>query len=347
VEDRLDQLAWVCRALSDVPGRKVVVVMTTIMTSIPEFELRTPAETASLVAPRDISGRVGITHDRTDRRGLVAHVARVAAASNVTIYGLESYESGYDALPADALVETGRSIDAGPGGSPLTLNSAAGRAHGGTFDLLETLAEMTGAKAFVNTRQSPALFDQISNDLGSFYSIAYRDNESEPREHLVNVRVRNRDDLVVRTRGTVLTRTREEEDRGLAMAAAISSHTYNGLRIRLTASPIEKHLGRRDIPVHVHIPISRLAFLDDGDQRHAQFKVLVATIDDQGNYGETQTESAQDINIANSKWDEVQSQDYVYDTVIRAVPAHYRIAVGVTDQTTGEAGFQTVIVDAK
>jgi hypothetical protein len=102
-----------------------------------------------------------------------------------------------------------------------------------------------------------------------------------------------------------------------------------------------------EVPIHVHVPLSKLVFIEDGDKRRAQFKVLVAAVDERGTFAETQSEHAQDVVIPNSKWEAAQSQEFVYDTGVRVSPGHFRIAVGVTDVTTGEAGFQTVLVNAQ
>jgi VWFA-related protein len=143
-QERLQQLQSIARALSDVPGRKVLVVMTTIMTSTPGLVLSTPVQAGK-----------PIVSDFRDLRRVVTETARIAAASNVTIYGLEAYEPGYSALPG-VTSEMGR----GSGGA---FNSATGqfsppevdtplkpaqkRGQEGTQDMLQTLASMTGAKA--------------------------------------------------------------------------------------------------------------------------------------------------------------------------------------------------------
>jgi VWFA-related protein len=371
VERRLENLQTVCRALTDVPGRKVLILMTTIMTSTPDLDLRMPVD-AGQIAPNDPAGGGGrivranpaavrgspaIVSDFRDVRSVVQKTAVIAAQSNVTIYGLEAYETGYAALP-------GVTVDGLGGGradgqnifghadneaenSPIALKKTTERGQEGTQDLLFTLATVTGAKAFSGTSESPKLFDQISSDLGSYYSLAYRDEAAKTTDHFIQVKIRNRPDLIVRTRTMVRTRTHDDEERGLAMAAAFSSAPSNALRIHAAVMPSARHGRMVEVPVHVQIPLSRLAFVRNADARHAQFRVLVAAIDEHGDFADAQVEHAQEVVVPDEKWDEAQSEHFAYDTTLRLRPGRYRLAVGVTDVQSGDAGFQTVEMTAE
>ena len=348
--NRIENLKSVVQALSDIPGRKVVVLMTTVMTSMPGLTLQMPADrtVGGLVA--DSRMRTPIISDNArDVRRLVEETGRLAAASNVTIYGLEAYEPGYSALPGvTSDIGTTNLSGANLGDrANSSLTPSAHRGQEGTQDLLITLAERTGAKNFSGTNDTVKMFDQISQDMSTYYSIGYRDPETKTKDHRVEVRIRNRNDLVVRTRQSVRSRSREDEQKGLAMAAVLSSKTYNALRIRLTASPLERKGRIVEIPVHVHIPMSRLLFLDEGGQRRAKFQVVVAAVGENGDFGESQSEHVQDIVVPNAKWEAAQAQEFAYDTAVRVSPGNYRIAVGVSDTNSGEAGFQTFSVNAQ
>ncbi|MGZ7042453.1 MAG: hypothetical protein ACXVH7_11740 [Thermoanaerobaculia bacterium] len=204
------------------------------------------------------------------------------------------------------------------------------------------------ARAFSGTREAGEMFDRISQDLRTYYSIGYRDSETIAKDHRVEVRLRNHPELVVRTRRNVRTQTAEDEERGQAMAAVLSSRVPNPLAIRLTASPLV-HKGRTiEIPVHVHIPLSHLTFAEEGgDKYRARFKVLVAAVGEHADFGQSEVEHAQDVVVPQSRWEASQSQEFRYDTAVRVSPGRYRVAVGVTDLTSGESGFQTFTVDAK
>ena len=348
--NRIENLRSVVRALSDVPGRKIVVLMTTVMTSTPGLSLGVPGDRSvgGLVADPRMRTPI-ISDDARDVRRLVEETARLAAASNVTIYGLEAYEPGYSALPGvTSDIGTTNLSGANLGDrSNSALKPSAKRGQEGTQDLLITLAERTGAKNFSGTNDSVKMFEQISQDTGTYYSIGYRDTDNKTKDHKVEVRIRNRNDLVVRTRQSVRSRSREDEQKGLAMAAVLSSKTYNNLRIRLTASPLQRKGRIVEIPVHVHIPMSRLLFLDEGGQRRAKFQVVVAAVGENGDFGESQTEHVQDIVVPDARWEEAKAEEFAYDTAVRVNPGKYRIAVGVSDANSGEAGFQTFSVNAQ
>jgi hypothetical protein len=277
--------------------------------------------------------------DYRDLRRISNEVARVAAAGNILIYGLETYEPGEQALP-------GVTIDHATGSNE-SLTRSSKRGTEGTQDLLLSLADATGAKAFSGTRESDEMFEQISRDLSTYYSIGYRDADTKTKEHRVEVRVRNHPEYVVRARKNVRTVTAEEEERGKAMAAVLSSSVSNPLQIRLTASPLVRKGRTVDIPVHVHVPLSRLTFLQRNDEFRAQFRVLVAAVGEHADFGNSNMEHAQDVIVPRSRWDSAQTQEFRYDTTVRVSPGKYRIAVGVTDASSGESGFQTFTVEAK
>jgi VWFA-related protein len=334
-EERLRTLISVLGALGELPGRKIMVLMTKTMSSVPGLKISDPQD-----APGgDPRLRSGIVSDFRDVRRLSNEVARVAAAGNILIYGLETYEPGEQALP-------GVTIDH-PTGSNESLTRSSKRGTEGTQDLLLSLADATGAKAFSGTRESDEMFEQISRDLSTYYSIGYRDADTKTKEHRVEVRVRNHPEYVVRARRTVRTITAEDEARGKAMAAVLSSNNTNPLQIRLTASPLVRKGRTVDIPVHVHVPLSRLTFLQRDDEFRAQFHVLVAAVGEHADFGNSNMEHAQDVIVPRSRWESAQAQEFLYDTTVRVSPGKYRIAVGVTDANSGESGFQTFTVEAR
>ncbi|MGZ4777938.1 MAG: VWA domain-containing protein, partial [Thermoanaerobaculia bacterium] len=327
-EERLGVLREVVDALGQLSGKKILVLMTTQMSSMPGLAFTDPATNTSTADPRL---RAGILAEFRDLRPLVNTIGRTAAANNVLIYGLETYEPGNEALPG-VTVEEGRTEERG--NASLTRSSKRGQE--GTQDLLLTLADTTGARAFSGTREAGEMFDRISQDLRTYYSIGYRDSETIAKDHRVEVRLRNHPELVVRTRRNVRTQTAEDEERGQAMAAVLSSRVPNPLAIRLTASPLV-HKGRTiEIPVHVHIPLSHLTFAEEGgDKYRARFKVLVAAVGEHADFGQSEVEHAQDVVVPQSRWEAAQAQEFRYDTTVRVSPGRYRVAVGVTDLTSG------------
>ena len=328
-EMRLGDLKSIVSAVGELPGKKVVVVMSSHMTSTPGLELGNP----HISNPREI------VSSYRDLRRETNEIAKIAASNNVSIYGIETYEPGTSLLYGSS-VEEGRDV---------SHDIPHPRAPGieGAQDLLGTLAESTGAKAFAGLHESDEMFSQISQDLTSYYSIGYRATDSKKKDHSVDVRVRNHPEYVVRARRSVHTQTPDEEQRGLAMAAVLSANHSNQLGITLTASPLVRKMRRVEIPVHVHVPLSRLTFIDDGDTRRAQFKVVVAAVGEHADFGTSQLEHAQDIRVPASRWDDAQKQHFTYDTTVVVTPGRYRIAVGATDMTSGESGFQTFDVNAQ
>lgn len=323
---RLGTLRSIAGALGQVPGKKVLVLLTMRMTSVPGLNLQAPLTTN----PRDPRGSATILPDFRDLQRLTADAARVAAASNVLIYGLEAYEPGSSAL-------SGMSVEAA---SP-KFKRPSERGEGGAQDLLRTLADATGARAYSGTRHSGKMFEQISNDLSSYYSIAYRETDPNRRStHRVEVRVRNRPDLVVRARRSVSAKDEKQETTGRALSALLTSNPPNPLAIGVRASPLIRRARQWEMPLEIRVPISRLTFAHEAKGYRSRFIVQVAAVGTQADFGSTQIEHEQELLIPEEKWAKSQEEHFTFNIAVPLEPGRYRIAAGVTDIASRESGFQ-------
>ncbi|MGZ7081237.1 MAG: VWA domain-containing protein, partial [Thermoanaerobaculia bacterium] len=278
-ELRLADLKSLVNAVGELPGKKVLVVMSTHMTSTPGLALTNQGETRGGSGMQALLRQEAVGSFR-DLRPQTVEIARLAAANSVSIYGLEAYEPGVLAL-------NGASVEEGRGGDH-AIPGVTKPGIEGAQDLLRTLADSTGGKAFAGMPKSGEMFEQISRDLTSYYSLGYRETDSRKKDHAIEVRVRNHPELVVRSRRNVRSMTPEDEQRGLAMAAVLSSTNLNTLGIVLTASPIVRHARYDEIPVHIRVPLSRLTFVDDGNVHRAKFTVLVAAVGEHADFGTSQ-----------------------------------------------------------
>jgi len=325
---RLGTLRSIAGALGQVPGKKVLVLLAMRMTSVPGLNLQPSRPMAA--DPRDPRGTAPIVPDFRDLQRLTADAARVAAASNVLIYGLESYEPGSSAL-------SGMSVEvAAP-----TYKRASERGEGGAQDLLRTLAEATGTRAYSGTRDSGKMFEQISSDLSSYYSIAYREIDPNRRStHRVEVRVRNRPDLVVRARRSVSAKDEKQETPDRALSALLTSNPPNPLSIGVRASPLIRRGRQWEMPLEIRVPINRLTFAHEAKGYRSRFIVLVAAVGTHADFGSTQLEHEQELLIPEEKWAKSQQEHFTFNIAVRLKPGRYRIAVGVTDIASRESGFQ-------
>ncbi len=331
VKRKLAALRSIVAALGQLGGKKIVLVLSRSMSSVPGLRIDVRSSTRRPIDPR---GPVGILPNFRDLQQIVADVARDASANNVLIYGLETYEPGMSALPGVS-AET----------AAWALSRPSERGAAGVQDLLRTLAEATGARAFSGTKETALMFEQISNDLRSYYSLAYRETDTNQRAtHRVELKVRNRPDLVVRTRRSVSPKDEKQELSDRALSALLTSDPPNALRIGVRALKFIQRGRDVEMPIEIRIPINRLTFVRGPEGHHSRFIVHIAAVGTHADFGSSEMDRAQDLVIPHEKWEKAQTDFFVVNTAARMRRGKYRVAVGVTDLASRESGFQAFSV---
>ena len=330
---RLESLRAITGAMGQVPGKKVLLLLSSQMSSVPGLQLRIPT-VSNPSDPRGSSSIIG-GHFR-DLQRLTGEVARAAAANNVVVYGIETYDPVRGALPGMS-VDTPR-----PGLRPIAQRGAAG-----AQDLLISLAEATGGRSYSGTMESGKMFEQLSGDLRSYYSLAFR--AGEPRRgstRRVEVRVKNRPDLIVRARRNVTVVDDKQEIGDRTLSALLTSEPPNTLGIGVRARQPIRHGREREMPLEIRIPIRKLTFVQEAKGYRGKFMVHVATVGTHADFGSNNVEHTQDLLIPLEKWEKSQQEHYTFNVSVRLKPGRYRFAVGVTDVASRESGFQAFPVIA-
>lgn len=366
VEHRLGQLRALTNSLAGLEGRKVLVLVTTGLSSRPgseawdfEREMGVPIELRQASAVDPETGQVdfeavGDTGDadtgRMPRRIIGDHsqeissIGRTAAANGVTIYAIEpdvplglgvrcrADVTGIEfegCAPSKFDLPTGFDSD-------LLQNSAA---------TLTTLAEKTGGKWFRGLGNIDDTFRTVSEDLGFYYSLAYRATGERERPRRVEVKVRNRPELRVRTRSEVMEKTTAREMEDLVVASLIYPRPVNELGIVVTTATPVPERGYLRVPIDVVIPLDKLTFLPEEDKYVGAFDIHFAAAGQERDFvsgGKQQ----QRIELTPEQFEVREGIKYHYKTGIMISPGAARIAIGVLDATTKLTGFQTVEVAA-
>ena len=334
---RLTTLKSILKTASELPGKKILVLLTTRMSTIPGMILNTtPGVNAPAAGTIGDRRRQAIVNEFKTLEPLVKEVGREAAAANVTIYGIEPFERGKSSLPG---VTAERKELSGP---RMDLDS-----ENGTYDTLRSLADYTGGAAFRGAEQIPSLLDRIEGDLSSYYSIAFRDTPGKETDfHGVEVRVKNRRDVVIRTRRTVLTTTPAEESANEVTAALLTSDPPNALGINVSVAPLVRQGATVNVPLKIAVPISKLTFIKDGDKHRATFNVRVGAVGQKAEF-RAAGEQTQEVLIPAADLASAQKSIYTYDMNLHLPPGSYRVAVRVADGLSNERGFRTLEVKAQ
>ena len=322
VEQRLGQLRALVASMAGVEGKKVVVLVTSALTATPGSDAYDLLDRA---LPGGIEGKEGqppsgfnvVIFDLSKQ---IDEVARLAASNGVTIYAIEPH------------VTVSERYDERARGSATTLAS---------------LTEKTGGRWFRGTPFIDDTLQQVATDLSAYYSLAYRAQGKEGTARRVEVKVRNRPDLIVRTRTDVFEKTVEGEMADLVVASLLYPRTVNELAVQATAGkPIRDH-GFYRVPVDVMIPLDRMTFLPAGRNKYAaSFSFHFAAAGERYDFG-TGGRQEQKIEITSEQYRERAQTVYRYQTVIQVAPGPVRIAVGVLDEVSRLTGFRTMDVIAK
>jgi VWFA-related protein len=349
VEQRLGSLRALVASLAGMEGKKVVVLISSSLAAMPGLEEAAREQAAvveSFGRPVVSVGAPGtfINSDAAastigsivyDLRPLIADLGRTAAASGITIYPLQP-DVPLD-LIAPGSVETrnnSRYRTADSYATVLTNNQMA----------MVSLAETTGGRWFRGDGRIDDVFRQIGTDVKSYYSIGYHVKEDRDRARRLEVRVKNRPELTVRTRSDVVEKSTAREMTDLTMATLLYTHPVNELGIVVTTAAPKHVRDAFSIPVEVLIPMSRLTFLPAANGRYAAaFRVHYATSGDRTDFV-TAEEREQQVEISAAEYKALAGKTFRYTSNVVVTRGRYRIAVGVIDATSRLTGFKTVTV---
>ena len=228
---------------------------------------------------------------QSSRRDLEV-IADAAARSGVTVYSIDS--RGLVATPAigDARVGGGYDITENPG----VRESIELRGREAARDGLNALALDTGGLAFFNRNDLGASLQRVLDDSAAYYRLGFEPRESprDGRFHKIEVRVRGRSGLRVRTASGYFAGgspppvesqpapSAEEEASRLLRTALDSSAPVRGLPVELTANFVGTSDG--DVVVATAcLDASQLPFTPTAEgQEAAAFDLVGVVIDEEG-----------------------------------------------------------------
>lgn len=263
-----------------------------------------------------------------DGTSLIQSVAKTANANGITMYTIH------------AAGLTGGSEMSAEYSQPVS-NSVSQAAASNTTESMRIMADMTGGLASVQSNNFTLAFQRIQKDLESYYSLGYRaGTERVDRQRYLQVRLRNRKDLIVRARQTFVEKSTYAEMSDRVIANLLYKVKNNDLNIltRL-GSAIAVNDGYFRVPVDIQIPMSSLAMLPQGDVEFAGgFDVYVVVANKDGDMSEVARKSHQ-IHVPAADIKTVGNKFYTYTLELLTEPGLNKISIGVVDQISNVSGF--------
>jgi VWFA-related protein len=358
VQQRLGHLRAVVNAAAEVEGRKVLVLVTESLPVEPGKEAFTAFSDVTSISACEATNAFAewITVPNYDSaidwvslQPLVNEIGRSAATNGITIYsvqaeyGLGLLVAGGDIGGSNPGASRGASSARLPGSGMTTMVEHMSTNTEGT---LKSLAAMTGGTWHRGGLNVDDMIDGIVTDVQSSYSLGYRAGESVDRPHRIEVRVKGRPELRVRTRQEVVRKSPQREMTDRVVATLIDPADTNELGIRTEWKQVGVAPDRqyKTVLVAARVPLSTLTFIPQGDKLVARFSV---------HYAATGTESdfvsgmhgEQVVEVPAAKFEEVKNQNWTYAVPLNLRPAKHTVSIGVLDSLSHLSGFGRVELD--
>ncbi|HYR28946.1 MAG TPA: VWA domain-containing protein [Thermoanaerobaculia bacterium] len=259
---------------------------------------------------------------------LIQQVAKTANANGITLYTLHA--AGLVG-GTEMSAEHARPI-------PPSVSNAAQQ---NSAESMMMMAEMTGGLASVNTNNFNLAFQRINRDLESYYSLGYRaGTERVDRQRYINVRVKNRKDVIVRNRQTFVEKSVFAEMSDRAVANLLYQVKDNDLKIlaRLQrATPTEDGYFR--VPVDIMIPMTSLTLMPQGTEEFVGgFDVYVVVANKDNDMSDVARKSHQ-IRVPAAAMKTIDGKHYTYTLDMLMEKGLNKVSIGVVDQISNQTGF--------
>jgi VWFA-related protein len=254
-------------------------------------------------------------------------IVQSANANGVTIYTLDA--SGL--TTGDLLTAENRTTD-------VRVNEFQSRQN--MQGPIRMMAEETGGKATVNTNDWKVALDEVAADFSNFYSLGYRSAlGASDRPHRLEVSIRGRKGLTVRTRSSFVEKSVETRTAEAVVASLSYPRTDNPLQAGLsvgTPKPYDRE--NYSLPVRISVPIGKLGLVPSGDQYEGQFFVYFVVRDAKGDQSDLQIQRQQ-VRIPSKDFDAAQRKDFYYDATLVVVPGGQKLSVAVRDAVSNLTSY--------
>jgi len=321
-----ESLNGLMATLAGIEGKKVLVLASEGFPMQPGREIFQYIDEVANTKGWQFSGTVleGMSFDNSS---LIQSIARTANANGITMYtvhaaGLE----GNNEMSAEHAKPTSVTVS-----QAITTN---------TTDSMRLMAEMTGGLASIQTNNFARAFQNIENDLDTYYSLGYRAGiERVDRQRQLQVRLKNRN-YVARSRQTFVEKSTFAEMNDKVVANLLYRTKKNDLGILVrTGSPSASDEDYFKVPVDIVIPMDSLTLLPQGEEEFiGGFDVYVAVANKDGDMSDVSRQSHA-IHVPKSDMAKTKGKYYTYSVDLLMEKGPNKISIGVVDNISNVTGF--------
>ena len=266
-----------------------------------------------------------------DAKPLIRSLIETANANGFTVYPI--YAEGL-AMTSAATSELRARQNKPIGYEYLVLNNET--------PMLEYVAKETGGSAAWGSNEVTRLLPAISEDLDSYYSLAYRAAPGKAASRKVEVKVKD-PKLTVRARTQYLPKsdTMRMDDRVIATLFGNAPPASFEMKVRLAPPKLDekKHY---IIPVTIEVPISALTTLPaPGNIHNGAFTVYMAWGGTIGGLSDTHHDTKQ-FSIPDAELAKSKGNYFTYQVGVLSATPYLRIALGVYDEVSKEYALNLI-----
>jgi VWFA-related protein len=203
---------------------------------------------------------------------------------------------------------------------------------------LATIANETGGVVGLGVGDVDRVLAQLSADLSSYYSLAYRATRpvAGAQKRLV-VKVKN-DAYRVRTRRDVVDRSSEMQMRQRIIASLMQPPKIEGLPIHVFLARARTEKALLHLPLQIKLSMRSLTLLPEGQKRTGGFSVYVAWSGALGTLSEI-TKRSQPISVPENELAASADKIITYDVEVAATRGVEKLAIAVVDDISQEMGL--------
>jgi len=323
----IDSLREVMAMMSGLDGRKSIIYISSGLSMTPGIGLM--HEYASAFHDTAFLGR----RSQVDRTHAFQSLTSTANGQEVSMYTIDA--SGLNPLE-------GYGADTRYGVTDATASSMGTRDY---QDSLTYMAEYTGGLAIVNTNDPSAGLELIRDDLFSYYSIGYTISASgDDRVHRIEVEIPVHPDYDVRYRRRFVEKSRETQVQDRVFTSLMVDVTENPMELALSAAGAAPASAERwTLPLHLSLPLSRVALVPEGGDYVGRLVVFVGARQTDGRQSDMQRQE-HEIRVPADQIAAAAERSFGIDLQLLLGAGQQRIGVGVLDLVTRQASYQRLVV---
>ncbi len=311
--------------LSGLPGRKYLIHVSSGLPMVPAkdlfYQFSTVFQNRSTLA----------MEARFNHRRHYQSLASAANSQGVTFYTIDA--SGLGGAGSGVSAEYAGSID------PIT----TGLYQINQQEPLQYIAEKTGGRAILSTNDITDGLERFRQDLFSYYSLGYTISGSgSDTVHRLEVELVGHPEYELNYRRNFVEKSLESRVQDRVFSGLTFDIEDNPMEISVeTSVPVPAADERWVLPIEIGFPLGSIALVPEGENLVGRVVVFVAARDDDGKQSDLQRLEHL-ITVARDDFESHSGDNFVIELPLLMKSGRYRIVVGLMDQLTRQASYDTI-----